>query len=152
MAEQLRSGGMSVPKEREPLDNDGTRMDAVVGQLVLLQPIRQERWNTSQGERDTTVCRVIECGPNGSYTDHGDLPIFWTVVQEQLWRDSTDEYPWVVGVIRKAPAREGTTRTPPYVIQAPTPNEARDAGASLSTWQATPEAERRAARAEDAPF
>jgi hypothetical protein len=134
-----RSGGVAPAKERErvPLANDGIRTADLVGHLLLLQPLYDDRWLLDGDERDVTVTRTISIEPDGTWKDHGDLPYFWTVVRSALNDQSTDEHPWVVGRVARATKGSGG-RAAPYILLAPTPEETVIAGTVLEAWQATP--------------
>lgn len=141
----VKSGGVAaaVEPERIELANSGVRTAELVGELLLLQPLRTEMWTTENGERETVVTRIIHCTPGKvnaagkQWVDHGDLPIFWGVVRKALEEQSTADYPWVVGRIVQRPMKEGSKRNPPYVLLAPTPEELAMANTVLTEWVAT---------------
>lgn len=135
----IRTGGVKAATETAQIElaNDGVRTADLVGELLLLQPLRTEMWSTENGDRETVIVRTISIIGDG-WTDHGDLPIFWGVVRRALNEQTSSRFPWVVGRIIQRPAREGSKRNPPYVLVAPTPEEVARGNVVLAEWEAAP--------------
>jgi hypothetical protein len=133
----VKTGGIRAA-ESDTLANDGTRTTDLVGQLLIMQPLRSRTWTTANGERDVTIARVIEVKSRSEWIDHGDLPVFWGAVRRALTEQSSERFPWVVGrVIQKAQSNN-PAHNPPYLLVAPTPDELAAANAALGEWVATP--------------
>jgi hypothetical protein len=95
---------------------DGTTSSDLVGRLVLLRPLTTEprEWTDADGATQTstaTVCQVVEVADNGGHLDHGQVPIFWSYVQEQLRDQTSDDAPWLLGTPEKG--RRAFRVTPP---------------------------------------
>lgn len=64
--------------------------------LVAIRPIRVEVVTTKHGDGEATIAEVIEISDHGHPIEHGEIPLFWVVVCEQL-KAATPEAPWVAG-------------------------------------------------------
>jgi hypothetical protein len=73
-----------------------TLAEEIVGRIVAFRPLRQERVETKIGPSDATYAQVVVIDDDGTPVEHGETPIFWTVVRRQLAK-ATPEAPWVVG-------------------------------------------------------
>lgn len=88
-------------KRRFVVASNFSRGEQWLDQLLVIEPLRTETIATSIGDSEATIARVIEVGPDGQVTDHGETPIFWSVVRGQLTK-ATPETPWVAGRLVKA--------------------------------------------------
>ena len=68
--------------------------------LLAIRPIRIQSVSTKLGETEATIAHVFEVLDDGTAVDHGERPIFWTVVQGQL-RAAQPDAPWVAGILTK---------------------------------------------------
>jgi hypothetical protein len=73
-----------------------TLADELVGRVVAIRPLRRETVDTKLGQAEAIYSQVVEISDDGTPVDHGEAPIFWTVVRRQLAK-ATPESPWVVG-------------------------------------------------------
>ncbi len=68
----------------------------LIDRIVALRPLRVEVVETKIGPSDATIADVLEIGDDGKIIDHGETPVFWSLVRRQL-TFATEEQPWVVG-------------------------------------------------------
>ena len=77
-----------------------TRGDQLCDELLLLKPLRRELLPTSRGDTQATIVHAIQVTDSGEGIDHGEFPVFWTVVQKQLLQ-ATEDAPWIGGRLVK---------------------------------------------------
>ena len=70
--------------------------DDIIDRIVAIRPLRRDVVETKLGLSEATYSQVVSVDEDGSATDHGEHPIFWTVVRRQL-EGATEQRPWVVG-------------------------------------------------------
>lgn len=87
---------VAAPERRFVVASSYSQADAWLDQLLAIRPLRTEDIETRLGAREATIAQVVEIGPSGAVTDHGESPIWWSVVRGQL-RAATAEQPWVAG-------------------------------------------------------
>ena len=73
-----------------------SRGEQWLDQILVICPLHTETVATKLGDSQATIARVLEIGSTDQVTDHGENPIFWSVVQGQL-KQATHEAPWVAG-------------------------------------------------------
>ncbi len=83
----------SVPEEPASLG------EKLLDRIVAFRPIREEEVETQRGRSVALVTRVLSVDEQGRSRDHGELPVFWVVVRDQILRQSTAQVPWVAGVL-----------------------------------------------------
>jgi hypothetical protein len=75
----------------------------LLDRVVALRPILEDVVDTKLGPSAATVTHVLEIEGDGTYIDHGEIPLFWSLVRRQL-AHATPEQPWVVGVLTRSGA------------------------------------------------
>ncbi|HZP28442.1 MAG TPA: hypothetical protein VFC99_05785 [Acidimicrobiia bacterium] len=123
------------------------RMVDLVGRVLAFQPLGVETIETKRGPAEALFVYVIEPAPDteAGYVDHGEQPIFWSMVRAQLADRTSDETPWVVGRIEKL--------SQAYALRAVSPDEHAAAIHAIKAWALVmAEAQESAAQAGDEPF
>lgn len=95
---------MATTKKRAPdfvTAPSPTLASDLLDQLVAFEPIREEVIDTKLGASEAVIARVVQVNDDGSFTDHGEAPVFWTYVRRQLLLGKEDA-PWVVGRLTKS--------------------------------------------------
>ena len=77
-----------------------TRGAQLSERLLLIRPLHTEVIPTKLGDAEATFAEVIEVTASGDPVRHGEFPIFWSVVCQQLLQATTTQ-PWVAGRLVK---------------------------------------------------
>jgi hypothetical protein len=77
-----------------------SRGEQWLNQILVIEPLRIEVVATRLGETQATIAKVVEVCDDGRAIDHGEAPMFWSIVQGQLTR-ATVEQPLVAGRLVK---------------------------------------------------
>ena len=77
-----------------------SRGEQLCDQILAIRPLGNEIISTKVGDSEATIARVVEVTDVGDAVDHGEFPVFWTVVRAQLAK-ATEQAPWVAGRLVK---------------------------------------------------
>jgi hypothetical protein len=72
----------------------------LLGELVAFEPGDEETIETTIGPSEAVMARVVVIHDDGTFSDLGENPVFWTIVRRQLLTGK-EEAPWVVGRVVK---------------------------------------------------
>lgn len=76
--------------------------EQLLDRTIAVCPLREEHVETLLGTSEATVSRLVVVDANGEADDRGEVPLFWTVVRDQLRAQASEEVPWVAGVLVKS--------------------------------------------------
>ena len=82
--------------------------------------------NDREQESEATIVHVLEIDGDSSF-DHGEHPVFWRYVRQQLDELASLDHPWVVGTVVKL--------TRAYSIAAPTREQLTAGLRAVEAWQ-----------------
>jgi hypothetical protein len=91
----------STPPRFASVKTPPSLAEELLGRLVLFKPGETRLVDTELGESTATFARVVSIDTAGAVHDHGERPIFWTVVRDQLRDAATPERPWIAGRLIK---------------------------------------------------
>ena len=85
-----------VQERRFAVASNFSRGEQWLDQILILKPLHTDLLTTSIGVNEATITHVLEVGDAGAAIDHGEQPIFWSVVRGQIAK-ATEQTPWIAG-------------------------------------------------------